>query len=382
MKPSKGKPVTIVYPQNLGSLKLYYTAEQMQVAAGKDPAKAEEPKAQKGKTQLKPTTKGGLTLDIAAEPPFKKLMAFKDNDKRFAQTWAEERNDMNDSSPSGYDLSLATQLANNGFSDQEIANTLIYWRRIQDHNPEKLVKRRKLTESLLANCRTNQALGIEEPPTGGLPRPEDMVELTEESRQSAIEYIGRCLNLSIIDIVCEGVEDSEYVIVLKGNKEVRIGNAKCLLSKPTVQAKLFDTSKQILPKCTKEKWDNMCQQLARVATFFDTGLTEFEKHTEWIELYIDQYPMPKSMTDELRNKRGVEQQPFYQAGNLFISMDHFSTYLRINKSFRVPSEAVARTFRRMGFTKKTDSFTHVRPDSKTDLKRRRYWRGKWEAGKK
>lgn len=75
-----------------------------------------------------PAKVGPLVLLEDAEPPRDKLERLR-ADPRFIATLDRERDDLNDSSPSGYDLSLASIAVTEGWSDQEIVDLLIMHRR-------------------------------------------------------------------------------------------------------------------------------------------------------------------------------------------------------------------------------------------------------------
>lgn len=81
-----------------------------------------------------------LVLFPEAEPPADKLILAVTESSLFLRTWELERNDLQDQSPSGYDLSLATMAAMRGWTDQEIANLLIARRRRHDQDPQKALR--------------------------------------------------------------------------------------------------------------------------------------------------------------------------------------------------------------------------------------------------
>jgi len=78
---------------------------------------------------LPAVTIGTLILDPAASPPWEKLMALRDNDRKFKRSLDRDRPDLIDQSASSYDMSLASIAAVAGWNDQDIANLLIYSRR-------------------------------------------------------------------------------------------------------------------------------------------------------------------------------------------------------------------------------------------------------------
>ena len=107
-----------------------------QVFLGKIP-KDFQPVVKATRSRAAKNVKGnGLVLSKDAEPPGLKLMALNDVDPKFRATWNGARPDLKDQSPSGYDMSLASMAAHAEWTDQEIANLLIAWRREHGHDPK------------------------------------------------------------------------------------------------------------------------------------------------------------------------------------------------------------------------------------------------------
>ena len=76
-------------------------------------------------------TGGGLALDPEAVPPLLKLEALQKANPKFRKSWEQDRKDQ---SPTAYNLSLATMAMQAGWSNQEVVNLLICWRRKHGHD--------------------------------------------------------------------------------------------------------------------------------------------------------------------------------------------------------------------------------------------------------
>ena len=76
-------------------------------------------------------TGGGLALDPDAEPSAVRLDALLTADPKFRRSWGQDRKDQ---SPTAYNLSLATMAMQAGWSDQEVVNLIICWRRKHGHD--------------------------------------------------------------------------------------------------------------------------------------------------------------------------------------------------------------------------------------------------------
>ena len=79
-------------------------------------------------------TGGGLALDPEADPSILKLEVLLKANPKFRKSWEQDRKDMTDQSASAYDLSMATIALGAGWSDQEVVNLLICWRRKHGHD--------------------------------------------------------------------------------------------------------------------------------------------------------------------------------------------------------------------------------------------------------
>ena len=106
-----------------------------------------------------PVHQGRFTLDPQASPPPLALQALIDNDTTFRRTWEHNRPDMSDDSASAYDMSLARTAARYEWSDQEIVDLLIAWRR--EHGLE-LKLRQSYFRVTIAKARTPSAFAAME----------------------------------------------------------------------------------------------------------------------------------------------------------------------------------------------------------------------------
>jgi P4 family phage/plasmid primase-like protien len=112
------------------------------------------------------TETANLRLLPDATPPEKKLASLKENSGKFRRTLERRRPDLPDQSASGYDLSLASQAAAVGWTDQEISNLLI-WNRA--YHGDELKLREDYYQRTIGQARAT-SLGHQTgqyPPRGG-----------------------------------------------------------------------------------------------------------------------------------------------------------------------------------------------------------------------
>jgi hypothetical protein len=93
--------------------------------------------------------RSGLKLDPQANPPEDKLAVMLDTSPRFNTAWGHSSSlDINDRSPSGYDKSLACQALAAGWTDQEVADLLIAFRRRHNLEPSKALRPDYITRTI------------------------------------------------------------------------------------------------------------------------------------------------------------------------------------------------------------------------------------------
>jgi hypothetical protein len=80
------------------------------------------------------------SLHPDAQPPAEKLELALQESPQFRLTWERQREDLQDSSQSGYDLSLATMAALRGWTDTEIAALIVTHRHRHGQHPEKAMR--------------------------------------------------------------------------------------------------------------------------------------------------------------------------------------------------------------------------------------------------
>ena len=106
-----------------------------QAAVDDPPEEVQRPKG-RPRTTTNESNTYGFTISADAEPPGNKLSATIENMPKFKETWEGNRKDLRDDSPSGYDMALASMAAQANWTDQEIVNLMIAFRRKHGHDPK------------------------------------------------------------------------------------------------------------------------------------------------------------------------------------------------------------------------------------------------------
>lgn len=101
-------------------------------------------KGQRTQQQIEPAIK--LSRNTYPERKFNALLA---NSETFEDTWNQQRTDLSDTSPSGYDLALANIAVAAGWKDAEIHGLMLAWRRKHAYDTDKLLRTDYVTGTIV-----------------------------------------------------------------------------------------------------------------------------------------------------------------------------------------------------------------------------------------
>ena len=278
---------------------------------------------------------GGLTMDPDAEPPLLKLDALRKASPKFRKSWEQDRKDMADQSPSAYDLSLATIALGAGWSDQEVVNLLICWRRKHDHDLKlrenyygsTLDKAREPIEIAQAEEHLNEALA--QPP-------EDQPEVLKETLETLFR-------VDIIRIV-KYIGDPPIYYMYTKQGDITLGEISSITSQPAFRNALAMTTGVWITAVSLKAWDKRVQALLLACEEIDVGDASHpnQETNAWLEEYLLEKP-PREEYEWL--KAAESKQPFILNGKVHIFMDDFRKWLDINIGEQATSHALGRRLR-------------------------------------
>ena len=240
-----------------------------------------------------PKIKNGDALIINPEcgPPWSKWAALRTNDPRVNTTFERTRKDLGDTSPSGYDMALASFAAGAGWSPQEITDLLVA-SRVQ-HKDD--LKRPEYYERTIAKARSTVAQ---------INAQETIDSIIEIGPKEGEDVLG---SLSVL-LFGDGV-DVKITRVVKFTTDpprYRIETTKGAIQIPSVAGLIEQLQfKHILAAATgilmigkkKEDWHNIAQALLKACIEIDAGpeSTDGGQLAAWIAAYMeDTKPMPEA----------------------------------------------------------------------------------------
>ena len=268
-------------------------------------------------------------------PPLLKLEALQKANPKFRKSWEQDRKDMADQSPSAYDMSMATIALGAGWSDQEVVNLLICWRRKHGHDLKlrenyyvmTLDKAKEPIEIAQAEEQLNEAM---------LLRPEDLPEVLKANLKTLFR-------VDIIRIVKYVGEPPVYYMYTKQG-DITLGEISSITSQSKFQDMVATVTKVWITAVSRKAWDKRVQALLLACEEIDVGDASHptQETTAWLEEYLLEKP-PRE--EDEWEKAAEAKQPFILNRKVHIFMDDFRKWLDINIGEQATSHALGRRFR-------------------------------------
>ena len=277
-------------------------------------------------------TGGGLALDPEAEPSAVRLDALLTADPKFRRSWGQDRKDQ---SPTAYNLSLATMAMGVGWSDQEVVNLLICWRRKHGHD---LKLGEGYYEIILSKAKEPivMAQAQEQLDEALLLRPEDQ----SEGLKANLKTLFR---VDIIRIVKYVGEPPVYYMYTKQG-DITLGEISSITSQTKFQNLVAAATDVWIPAVSRKAWDQRIQAILLVCEPIDVG--DASHRAQETRLWLAKYLLKKPPREEDEWEKAAEaKQPFVRHGRVHVFIDDLRKWLELAVGNKMTSPALRRRLR-------------------------------------
>lgn len=194
-------------------------------------------------------------IKISSQAPMDKIEAMITNDDMFRMTYNRKREDLADQSPSGYDMSLANQMVQAGWTDEEVAATLSHVRRTNGDD----MKRPDYYSRTIARARQDivkdaAAVELSEMATVGS-------DGHEIDRDEALARLSGLFGITFHRIERIGGAGVEPVYTLNTDKGgITLGGISTVMRQDTFRARIAAATSVVprrVGKKDKVTWDNV-----------------------------------------------------------------------------------------------------------------------------
>ena len=239
---------------------------------------------------------------------------------------------MADQSPSAYDMSMATIALGAGWSDQEVVNLLICWRRKHGHDLKlrenyyvmTLDKAKEPIEIAQAEEQLSDAL---------LLRPEDLPEVLKANLKTLFR-------VDIIRIVRYAGNPPIYYMYTKQG-DITLGEINSITSQTKFRNMLGTITGVWITAVSLKAWDKRVQALLLACEKIDVDDASHpsQETNAWLEEYLLEKP-PRE--EDEWEKAAEAKQPFILNEKVHIFMDDFRKWLDLNIGEQITSHALGR----------------------------------------
>lgn len=278
---------------------------------------------------------GQLRLTPDQEPPLQKLDALLENDTRFKEVWDGEHKEL--SSPSERDLSLASTAARAGWSDQEIADLLIYCRK---RNKDDLKLRQSYYGPTIAKAHieADRDVALDHMDETAAAIDEAVLNGSQseqvQARRTAIESLSQTLGVEIVRIIKYLTEPAIWRLITPAGA-ITLGTAEYVLTARKMKTKLYEVSGVVLPNYSQNKWDRVAETVQRVVETEEvsTESTSSGQVIAWLNEYLTAKP---PIGD--REHAEIGEYPFREGNEVVIFSSSFKNWLKINQGERISNK--------------------------------------------
>lgn len=230
------------------------------------------------------------------KPDFERFQALMDNDPVFEATWKMKRKDLQDQSPSSYDMSLAIQAVKASWTDQEIAALILGFRR---HNRLDVQKALRADYSKRTISRARDLVARD----ASTEELDDVVEALEEAKRTGDDEQVKDARRSALDVVSSqlGIEVLHFIKYLSEPpafacvtpiKTVDLGAADGILVWAKFKQAVWESVGHQIPRFKATEWDRITQVIPSAWEEQDVGAeaTDAGEIASWLSQYLTQRP--------------------------------------------------------------------------------------------
>jgi hypothetical protein len=306
-----------------------------------------------------------LILDENRTPPREKFDLIAEMLPAFLRTWNHDRPDLTDQSQSGYDLSLATQAAQAGWTDQEIADLIIANRRkngadlkLKPDYYSRTIRRarhsvetwnRRQVEEGAAESQGTEHTGDADTPPDDCPTSLDRANPGDAgeapSRSALLQVLSSQLGVQVFQVIKYASDPESSYQISTELGDITLDSIEDLITQPRLRNRVADVTGRLLPSYTAKKWHPVAQNLLRACEKDDLGpdATERGVTSGWLRGYLSERPIHRSLQEA-----DAGREPFRLDGATCIFLDNLRAWLQISQGARITQRKLATQLRRLG----------------------------------
>jgi hypothetical protein len=313
------------------------------------------------------TSEMSLALHRDAVAPQEKLEMVLEVEPRFAAAWDRRRipgkpkdEKEEDSSLSSMDMTLANYAVQYGWSNQEVANLLIHFRRRNMRDEKDLLKavREDYIERTILKARqafvemqadkekekewSETAKTITDAQNVGI-----NVGKNDDLREKARKAISLYFGFEVERVLRYQGTPAEYSLIPREGKPIKIGRATTLTSQPLLTCAVMDQTSKMLPRKKQTAFHNMLTSLMSIIE--DVETSEDTDDDSLLIRRIRDYWQSSTIAED-KNDGFKRRVPFIHDGKGYIFGEELRRHIRTADDERITAKALGMLMRQVGCT--------------------------------
>lgn len=285
-----------------------------------------------------------VTIRPDRGPSPQKWKVLQAADDRVSATWNRKRRDLNDTSASGHDLSLASFAVQANWADQEICDLLVacsihhgteiktaqYYARTIGHARE-FRKQAHAQQEIHDLVTFGSTEGVNK---------EDPIAV----RKKALDSLSKRFGIQIDRIVKYTTDPPNYRLETNCGS-INLGEVENLIEQTRFRRKVAAAADKIIPPQSKIEWGITSQLLLDACEHMDAGddATETGLMKTWFIQYLSEKRVSDQAEDAVMHRR-----PFYKDGMVHIFSVDFASWLVLSFRERVQQKQLGVMLRNFG----------------------------------
>lgn len=290
-----------------------------------------------------------LVIDPDADVPSAKLDLLREIDAKFSDSWDKKRKDFasGDYSMSTYDFSLARIACGAGWTDQEVCNLLIAFRR--KHGADLKMQNKQYYQRTIARARVEASKtdAMHEITTFAQSQGSDAPSVLDPNQKDILlQSLSSMFGVQLIQIKRYVADPPQYQLVT-ARGSITLGDVDSLIVQRAMRSKLAAATGVYMRKFKDDQWDDVAQTLLNCCMDIplDDAASEEGEVREWVDTYLNNKPpLAEDALEEAINQSAPIR---VDGGTAIFGMD-FRKWLRITQQEKLTGKKMGILLRGIG----------------------------------
>ena len=294
-----------------------------------------------------------IEIRLTHGPNPKKWTALQSADSRVEASFERKRKDLMDTSPSAFDMSLATFAAQAEWSDQEIVDLLVAHRIRHDPRDPKLQRpdyfARTIARARESYKQDEAQTWVEDYVDFGIAEGIEPGNIEQEKRAAALKISAELgLEEPVIRIVRYMTDPTQYRLETK-KQHINLGTVENLIEQRKLKNAIASITGELIKPIESKRWPKTAKALLKACFDMDAGMEATDRGSVllWLTQYFEELHLSEDKEDAVESRNPFSWE--YRGRKMVcIFLSEFSQWLRITQNERMTSRRLGILLRSFG----------------------------------